>query len=391
MRDIRDGPRAALSTEMIQERVAPAADASHELIGTSVVNPKATPASISKIGRVLLAHFAWFVVAYNITVIVWGAYVRATGSGAGCGNHWPLCNGEFLPTTPQTQTVIEFTHRVTSGLSLVLVAILLIWCWRRTAKGDRPRHSAVAAAVLLFNEAFLGALLVLVDHVGGLDRSATHALFLCLHFGNTLLLLAALALTARWLSNRDGRFGVVPKPYQTIAMGLGLVSVMFIGMTGSLASLGDTLFPADSLRQAVVQDFSPSSHILLRLRVLHPVAVVIGSIYVLWLVHTFWRKQERSAWISLLPITLTGQIALGAINVMLLTPVWLQMTHLLVAEMFWILLVLASVDQLFANHRSGVPLSRKASIGVRWSLAFKTTDHISRTGGPLHETTTSDC
>jgi len=366
---------------MIKERVALASDASHELIGTSVVNRDASAASISKIGRVPLAHFAWFVVAYNITVIVWGAYVRATGSGAGCGSHWPLCNGEFLPTTPQTQTVIEFTHRVTSGMSLVLVAILLIWCWRRTAKGDWLRCSAVAAAVLLFNEALLGALLVLVDHLGGLDRSATHALFLCLHFGNTLLLLAALALTAKWLSNRGGRFGVVRRPYQTIATGLGLVSVMVVGMTGSLASLGDTLFPADSLRHAVVQDFSSSSHILLRLRVLHPIAAVIGSIYVLWLVHAFWRKRERSLWTAPLTVALTGQIVLGATNVMLLAPVWLQMTHLLAAEIFWILLVLASADQLFANHHSDVPLSRKKSTAPNWNLGFKTTDHVIR-GGP---------
>jgi heme a synthase len=328
-----------------------------------------------------IARLAWLIVAYNITVIVWGAYVRATGSGKGCGSHWPLCNGEFHPTTPQTQTVIEFTHRVTSGLSLVLVGILLIWCWRRTAKGDWPRYSAVAAAVLLCNEALLGALLVLVDHVGGLDRSATHALFLCLHFGNTLLLLAALALTASWLSNRDRRYGVVPRLCQAIATGLGLVSVMVIGMTGSLASFGDTIFPADSLRHAVVQDFSSSSHILLRFRVLHPIAVVIGSIYVLWLVHTFRRKQERFAWVPLLTIILTGQIALGAMNVILLAPVWLQMTHLVVAEMFWILLVLAAADRLFANHRSGVPLSRKASTGVSWSFGLKGTGHISLGGG----------
>jgi heme a synthase len=364
---------------MIMERVA--ADASHKPIGTGGVKRNATPASISTIGRASLPLFAWFVVLYNITVIVWGAYVRATGSGAGCGSHWPLCNGEFLPTTLQTPTVIEFTHRVTSALSLVLVVILLIWCWRSTAKGDCPRYSAVAAAALLFNEAFLGALLVLLDHVAGLDRSATHALFLCLHFGNTLLLLAALALAAKWLSNRDGRFGVVRRPFQTIAMGLGLVSVMVIGMTGSLASLGDTLFPADSLRHAVVEDFSTNTHILLRLRVLHPIAAVIGSIYVLWLLQAFWRKQERSAWMSLFPITLTGQIALGAMNVILLAPVWLQMAHLLVAEMFWILLVLASADQLFANHRSVVPLSRQASTGVPWSLGFKDTEHIGRGGG----------
>jgi cytochrome c oxidase assembly protein subunit 15 len=363
------------------QRVAPAANASHELVGTSVVNRDVARASISKIGRVSLAHFAWFVVLYNIAVIVWGAYVRATGSGAGCGSYWPLCNGEFLPTTPQTQAVIEFTHRVTSGLSLVLVAILLIWCWRRTAKGDWPRYSAVAAAVLLCNEALLGALLVLFDRVGGLHQSATRALFLCLHFGNTLLLLAALALTASWLSNRDRRFGVDPRPYQAIATGLGLVSVMVIGMTGSLASLGDTMFPVDSLRHAVAQDFSSGSHILLRLRVLHPIAVVIGSIYVLWLVHTFWRKQERFVWVPLLTTTLRGQIALGAMNVIRLAPVWLQMTHQLVAEMFWILLVLASAHQLFA-HDSGVRLFRKESTAANWSLGFKTADHISRGGGP---------
>ncbi len=142
---------------MIMERVAPAANASHELIGTSVFNRDTARATIPETGRVSLARFAWLVVAYNVAVIVWGAYVRATGSGAGCGSHWPLCNGEFLPTTPQTQTVIEFTHRVTSGVSLVPVAILLIWCWRRTAKGNWPRYSAIAAAVLLFNEALLGA------------------------------------------------------------------------------------------------------------------------------------------------------------------------------------------------------------------------------------------
>ena len=367
---------------MVMQRVAPAADASHELIGTSVVNRDAARASISEIGRVSLGRFAWFVVAYNVAVIVWGAYVRATGSGAGCGSHWPLCNSEFLPTTPQTQTVIEFTHRVTSGLSLVLVTILLILCWRRTAKGDWPRYSAVTAAVLLFNEALLGALLVLVDHLGGLDRSTAHALFLCLHFGNTLFLLAALALTPRWLSNSCPRFGFVRTPHQMIAAGVGLVSVIVIGMTGSLASLGDTIFPADSLRHAVLEDFSSSSPTLLRLRVLHPIAVVIGSLYVLWLLQAFWRKQERSTWMSLLPVTLTGQIALGAMNVILLAPVWLQMTHLLVAEMFWILVVLASADQLSATHHSGLPLSRKESTGPNWSLGFKTADHISRGGGP---------
>jgi cytochrome c oxidase assembly protein subunit 15 len=317
-----------------------------------------------------VARLAWLIVAYNMTVILWGAYVRGSGSGAGCGSRWPLCNGEILPSITQSQTLIEFMHRVTSAVSLILVFFLVVWCWRQTSKDDWPRYSSVCALFLLLNEALLGALLVLSDRVG-LAPTAAHAFILCLHFGNTLLLLAALALTARWLSNREQRFVVVAEPHEQIAIALGLISIMVIGMTGSLASFSDTVFPADSLRHAVVQDLSSSSHILLRLRILHPIAAVIGSMYALWLLQTFWRKQQRSPWMPVVTVTLTAQIALGAMNVILLAPVWLQMTHLLVAEMFWILLVLASADQLFANHHSDSPLSRKGSTGVNWRLRFK--------------------
>ena len=210
--------------------------------GSSIAKLKSRPTSISKTGLPPVAHFAWFVAAYNVFVILWGAYVRATGSGAGCGSHWPLCNGVIIPATGQTQTLIEFTHRVTSAVSVVLVVVLLIWCWRRTAESEWPRYSAIAAAALLFNEAFLGALLVLLNRFGGLERSAAHAVFLCLHFGNTLLLLAALALTAKWLSNPGRHFAVLAKRYERMAIGFGLVSIMVIGTTGSLASLGTQSF-----------------------------------------------------------------------------------------------------------------------------------------------------
>ena len=319
-----------------------------------------------------VAHLAWLIVAYNMTVILWGAYVRGSGSGAGCGSRWPLCNGKILPSITQSQTLIEFMHRVTSAVSLIVVFFLVVWCWRQTSKGDWLRYSSVCALFLLLNEALLGALLVLLDHVGRLDRSAAHALFLCLHFGNTLLLLAALTLTARWLSNRKRRFVVVAKLHERIAIGLGLVSIMVIGMTGSLASLGDTIFPAGSLRYALIQDFSSSSHVLLRLRLLHPVAAVMGSIYVLWLLRSFWGKQDHSQWTVVLAVGLMAQIALGAMNVILLAPIWLQMTHLLVAELCWILLVLASADLLCARQHSGVPPS------------LKTLEHC-------YETTASNC
>jgi cytochrome c oxidase assembly protein subunit 15 len=333
------------------------------------------PRTASTSGVKPVARLAWLIVAYNIAVILWGAYVRATGSGAGCGSRWPLCNGEILPSTIQSQTSIEFIHRVTSGFSLVIVSFLVVWCWRRTSKGDWTRYSAVCGIVLLFNEALLGALLVLFDHVG-LDPSAAHALLLCLHFGNTLLLLAALSLTARWLSNRGRRFVVVAKPHERIAIGLGLVSVMAIGMTGSLASLGDTIFPVGSLRHALMQDFSSSSHVLLRLRLLHPVAAVMGSIYVLWQIWKFWGKRDRSAWTLVLAGTVTAQIALGALNVLLMAPIWLQTTHLLVAEVFWILIVLASADLLFAEQHFSAPLVREGTSEVPWSPSLKCTTRI---------------
>jgi cytochrome c oxidase assembly protein subunit 15 len=322
-----------------------------------------------------VARLAWLIVAYNIAVILWGAYVRASGSGAGCGRHWPLCNGEILPSTTQSQTAIEFIHRVTSAFSVVLGSFLVAWCWRRTSKGDWPRYSAICGILLLFNEALLGALLVLLDHVGGLDPSAAHAVFLCLHFGNTLLLLAALSLTARWLSNRERRFVVVAKSHERIAIGLGLVAVMVIGLTGSLASLGDTVFPPGSLRHALMQDFSSSSHALLRLRLLHPVAAAIGSLYVLWLLWKFCVKPDRSAWTLILSVTLMAQIALGALNVILLAPVWLQMTHLLTAELVWILLVLASAELLFGNQHFSALLVRERTSDVTWGPSVSCT-HI---------------
>jgi heme a synthase len=148
------------------------------------------PSTASARSRQLVARFAWLTLACNIAVILWGAYVRATGSGAGCGNRWPLCNGDVLPRTPQAQTVIEFTHRVTSGLAVLMVSSLLVWCWRRTSKGDWARYSCVAAVILLLNEALLGALLVVFDHVAH-DRSAGVLFFyvciLAIHFYFLLL------------------------------------------------------------------------------------------------------------------------------------------------------------------------------------------------------------
>jgi len=289
-----------------------------------------------------VARFAWATLCFNVAVVLWGAFVRATGSGAGCGNRWPACGGSVLGTSAKAQTIIEFTHRMTSGVALLMVATLVLWCWRATSKRNWARYSAILAAAFLANEALLGAALVLLGHVAQ-DQSAGRTLFLCLHFGNTLLLLGTLALTAAWLQNDSKHFTLIQKRTEVSAAAVGLLAVLAIGMTGTMAALGDTLFPATSLRASVLQDFTADSPGLLHFRLLHPVLAVIAGIYVTWVVlkNASLRMSQSRASIALI-ILLFTEIGIGMLNVLLLAPVWLQILHLLVADTIWISLVLAS-------------------------------------------------
>src|SRR5690242_7259905 len=145
------------------------------------------------------ARYAWGVLAYNVATVLWGAYVRATGSGAGCGNHWPLCNGEMMPRAAKIETLIEFTHRASSGVALLAVVGLLIWAFRAFPRGHMVRTGAVLASVFIVTEALIGASLVLLEHVAG-NKSLGRAWSLSLHLINTFTLLAVLALTAWWAS-----------------------------------------------------------------------------------------------------------------------------------------------------------------------------------------------
>jgi cytochrome c oxidase assembly protein subunit 15 len=302
-----------------------------------------------------VACFAWTTLCFNVAVVLWGALVRATGSGAGCGNKWPSCGGSVLGTSAKAQTIIEFTHRTTSGIALLMVAILLLWCWRATSKGNWARYSAILATGFLANEALLGAALVLLGHVAG-DQSAMRVLFLCLHFGNTLLLLAMLALRAAWLQSGSESFTLIKKCTELGTVVVGLLAVLAIGMSGTVAALGDTLFPAPSLRASILRDFSADSPGLLHFRLLHPLLAVIAGIYVIWVVlkNTSRRIGQSRASMALI-ILLFAQVGIGMLNVLTLAPVWLQILHLLVADVIWISLVLASAALVLEhpNARSG--------------------------------------
>ncbi len=301
----------------------------------------AAPAQTQHLPPLALRRFSWAVLAYFIAVILWGGLVRATGSGAGCGEHWPLCNGTVIQHSARIDTMIEFTHRVTSGFSFFSVVALLWWTFARTVRGHLARAAAIAAVAFTLIEAALGAFLVKLG-LTAQSQSPLRAPYLALHLTNTLLLLAALTLTAHLLSRSTGyqrgsiRFAA---PFSAIA---SIVVVLLVGVTGSLAALGDTLFPASSLGEALTQDFSATGGWLVRWRWSHPMIAVVAAIFLAWLLvrsarrSAHWDNRGLSA---LILILLAAQYALGLLDVVLLAPVWLQIAHLLGADLLWVALV----------------------------------------------------
>lgn len=302
------------------------------------------------------AKYTWFVIAYNLLVILWGAFVRASGSGAGCGSHWPLCNGEVVPQNPSIERIIEFTHRGMSGIALVLVLGLVIWAFRAYPWG-RVRYGAICSGVFILFEALIGATIVLFGWVG-VDQSTTRVISISLHLANTFLLLGALSLTAWWASGGSA-LDLRSRPLHTTAMGIALFGVLVIGMTGAITALGDTLFPALSLAEGLSQDVNPGAHFLVQLRFLHPLVAVIVAMYLLYMTVMFHGKEGTpTRKLSLaLRFLVIGQILAGGINIILLAPTWMQLVHLFLADMVWIVLILYSASVL-AVQREPTPTAR---------------------------------
>lgn len=280
-------------------------------------------------------------------VILWGAFVRATGSGAGCGAHWPLCDGQVVPRDASVEMLIEFSHRASSGLALLLVIALYVWV-RRVAPVPHPaRRAAGASLVFIVIEALLGAGLVLFRLVAD-DESLARALVMPLHLANTLVLLLCLTLTAHWLSG-GLPVDVARRPRVFASILVMLVLLIGVGKTGAVAALGDTLYPATSFTEGLTADLSPAASLLLRLRIMHPaLALLTAAVLVFGVLSLPIRPADtRGAMARRAVVGLTVvQVLFGFANVVLLAPVWAQMVHLLLADLLWIALVLVGASAL---------------------------------------------
>jgi heme A synthase len=306
------------------------------------------------------AKFAWGVLLYNIAVVVWGAYVRASKSGAGCGDHWPDCNGEIIPLAPTAKTIVEFAHRSTSALAGLLVIVLLVWAFRAFGKGHVVRLGAVLSFVFIVIEGLIGAVLVKKGLVAENDSMARAAV-ISIHLANTLILLAVLALTAWWATiNPRTKWPLQIAGNGKLALILGacLLGVIGLSVTGAVTALGATLFPVNSISEGLARDLSPR-HFLESLIWIHPVAAVFFGLLLTFCVVFIGsvRKGQTIAALTKFQIGLVVlQLICGGVNLLLHAPVWLQLVHLLLADLVWVNLVLFTAEVL-AVENSGAPIS----------------------------------
>ncbi len=292
------------------------------------------PANTSGVRGIPTMALAWTTFAVNGIVILQGAVVRATGSGAGCGRDWPRCQGEFLPLDHGLATWIEFSHRALSGVALLAGVWLLIRAFRLRKVNPGLLAWTVASTTFLGLEALIGAATVLTGLTGD-NVSVARGLLVAFHLLNSLWLMGSLSLAVHhahtdrsWPPGWYGRSGL------GWLVGLGLLGMMVVMFSGGIAAMGNTMFPPASLEVGLSEDFSTASHPLIRLRILHPLLAIAVGIY-LWAIHavTGWLRPvpEAGPWRRLLLWAYAGQLVVGTVNLSLLGPIMLQLTHLAVA------------------------------------------------------------
>jgi heme A synthase len=306
-----------------------------------------------------LAKYAWFVLAYNILVIIWGVFLRASKSGDGCGQHWLTCHGEVIPSAPQLKTVIEFSHRITSMLDGFIVIGLLIWArsvWK-SEKSEKNRlvlKMAIGSFVFVVVEGLLGAGLVLTGNTAE-TLTAARPFWMAGHLITTLILLTFLTLTA-WFASGGKAFNFKAPPKILLLLALAVAGILLVGLSGSVAALSSMVFPSETLTEGIAKDFSATSHILLRLRISHPILSVAVGVYLAflsgWLKAKAFENLRIRRWANILIALVFIQFAAGALTLVTLAPIVMQIIHLVLADAIWIAFVLLSANVLAEETNS---------------------------------------
>ncbi len=249
------------------------------------------------------------------------------------------------------KTIIEFSHRLTSGL-LGIFALVFAFTFVKRWGLKAPGKVALITLFFVIAEALVGAGIVLKELVTD-DASVARASVIAFHLVNTLFLTGAAALAAHWVKK-----GPSPFTYSKhlLFCGLALLAIVLTSLTGAVTALGDTLFPINienghSVFSNVQAGLDTTNHFLVRLRIIHPIIATITAVGVA--IFSFWSiENERAA-----PYAKAGlvvallQIIVGYGNIFLGAPGYMQLSHLLLAQCLWICVVLVSAEIAMPRER----------------------------------------
>ena len=277
----------------------------------------------------------------SILSILAGAFVRATGSGDGCGATWPTCKGKIIPGLSDTSELIEFSHRSVSGVLLIVTLIIFIKT-RKFQKDSLVRTVTNYLTFFVIFEALIGAVIVIFEWVG-LNSSLPRIIAVPIHLVNTFGLLGCYAILYKILyENIEEITSMFNKNFIFISS-LFLLS----GATGSIAALADVLFPSASFIEGFLADFDRTSEVLTRLRILHP--IVSSALSIVLYVYSIRINKKYNIRVKPLQTLIFVAVFLGFLNVLSNIILPLSILHLAIADFLWISYIYVSIDLVKNN------------------------------------------
>lgn len=303
--------------------------------------------------HVWFSRYCNVLIAYTILVIAWGSWVRISGSGAGCGEHWPLCNGKAIPLGEGSKTWVEVSHRYSTALFGILAIFLCGWSYRVQSKKNLHRVGAWAVLAFTIFEALIGRLLV-IEGLVDQDDSLGRAVLMPLHLVNTSLLLFAEVLTVESLQLsitqtviRRGRHLILP---------MALLMIIFVLLTtGALASLATQIAPSSNFIEGIHADLNPTSHIAVRLRPLH---LITGfTVFMTAILTVVYRPVPLQSFFACpssknFSYGVIVMALLGTLTLAFHSPVYLKMAHLITATVLVVLTSKVILELLFYQPSS---------------------------------------
>ena len=282
-------------------------------------------------------------IVLSILSILAGAFVRATGSGDGCGSTWPTCKGKIIPQLSDSSEVIEFSHRSISGILLIVTLIIFIKS-RNMSKGTIVRTTVNFLTFFVIFEAAIGAVIVLYEWVG-LNSSLPRIIAVPIHLVNTFGLLACYAVLYKVLLNNFKNIKQLWDRRFVFVAFLFLLS----GATGSITALADVLFPSASFYEGLMEDFDRTSELLTRLRILHP--IVATGLSVALIIESRKIQKDYKIDVKFLQLLVIVAVTLGVLNVLSNIVLLLSIFHLAIADLLWITYIYVSMDKIKINQQ----------------------------------------